>query len=177
MGASSVNYKKQGGKEWVIGNGGLLTVQSGGSIVLDSGGSVAGLGDTGVITVSNAELLALNATPKTFVAAQGANKLIVPILFVCKCVFVSAAFDGIASGEDLALRYTGTSGAVAMTVEATGFLDQGTDQTRYQGLGSTLVTPVANAPLVLHMTAGEIATGGGHLKCRLLYRVVDIALT
>lgn len=189
---SILNYRDIGGAAehiggtWDVESGGVATVKSGGTLAIAAGAtfSLAGgasfvgdiLYDTGVITVSNAELLALNATPKQLVAALGANKVCVPVIVSAKCVFLTAAFDNIAAGEDLAVRFTDGSGAILMTMEATGFLDQGTDQTRQQCMGASMYTPVANTPVVLHMTSGEIATGGGSLKVRMLYRIVDIAL-
>ncbi len=126
-----------------------------------------------VVTVSTAELLALYTTPKAFVAAPGAGKAIVPVSATLFLDFNSIAYDGIAGGEDLVFRYTDASGNIAATVEATGFLDASADAHR-EAQFATLITPTANAALVLHMASGNIATGNSPLKVKLRYRVVDL---
>lgn len=126
-----------------------------------------------VVTVSTGELLALYTTPKAFVAAPGAGKAIVPVSAQLFLDYNSAAYDGIAAGEDLVFRYTDASGGIAATVEATGFLDASADAHR-EAQFATLFTPTANAALVLHMASGNIATGNSPLKVKLRYRVVDL---
>jgi predicted RecA/RadA family phage recombinase len=126
-----------------------------------------------VVTISSAELLALNATPKELIAAPGAGKAIVPVDAELFLDFNTTAYGGIAAGEDLAFRYTGTAGNQVGTVEATGFLDAIADAHRVQLFNST-TDPVANAPLVLHMLTGEITTGNSPLKVKVRYRVVDL---
>jgi hypothetical protein len=108
------------------------------------------------VVVSSAELLALNATPKTIVAAPGANKA---VIFEGAVLYKPAgtAYGGIAVGEDLAFAYTNTAGLDVGVSETTGFLDQATAQTRYVraqtgALAAGTVsdfTPAANAALVL----------------------------
>jgi hypothetical protein len=145
-----------------------------GEILLAPAGGIAAFRDE--VTVSSAELLALNATPKTLVAAPGAGKAIVPTLVTLFLDYNSAAYDGIAAGEDLALKYTDASGATLATIEATGFLDATADAVRFAFPTTTAAfTPVANAPLVLHMLTGEIATGNSPLKVRVDYKIIDTA--
>lgn len=90
----------------------------------------------------------------------------------------SAAYAGIGATEELAIRYTGSAGAIVGTCEATGFLDQTADEQRYvyplspNTAPDTSVEPVANAPLVLHMLVGEVTTGNSPLKIRIRARMV-----
>lgn len=131
------------------------------------------------VVVSSAELLALNATPKTIVAAPGAGKVLVPVALAVIMDYGTVAYNGIAAGEDLVLRYTDGSGAAAFTVEATGFLDQASDQLRLGGVeaaAAAAITPVANAALVLHMATGEIATGDSPLRVKVWYTVFSTGL-
>lgn len=128
------------------------------------------------VTVSSAELLALNATPKTIVAAPGSGLAIVPIAALLFLDYGTAAYAGIAAGEDLAFKYTNAAGTQIFTVEATGFLDATADAIRYADAGSSLLTPTANAAVVLHMLTGEIITGDSPLKIRFFYRVVPTTL-
>lgn len=136
--------------------------------------------DTGVVqvdvTISTAELLALNAAPKELVAAPGAGKAIILVDAQAFLDFATTGYDGIAAGEDLALRYTDGSGAIVAEIEATGFLDAVADAYRHvYPLADAAKTPVANSALVAHMKSGEIATGDSPLKLRVRYRVVDLA--
>lgn len=133
------------------------------------------------VTVTSAQLLALNATPKTLVAAPGAGKALILERAILFMDYNSTAYDGIASGEDLAIRYTNGSGTVLATCETTGFLDQTSDQTRVANAyraasGASDITPTANAALVLHMLTGEIATGNSPLYVRVFYHVLPTTL-
>lgn len=129
--------------------------------------------ETEVITITSAQLLALFGTPQTIVAAPGAGIAIVPVSARLFLDFNSAAYDGIAAGEDLVLRYTDASGAIAQTIEATGFLDAAADAHRI-AINSGLFVPTANAALVLHMATGNIATGNSPLKIQLRYKRVPL---
>lgn len=124
------------------------------------------------VTVSTAELLALNTTPKQLVAAPGAGNILVLELAQLWLDYNTTAYDGIAAGEDLSIKYTDGSGAEVAQIEATGFLDGTADETRTVRPGSTAVQPVAAAALVLHMLVGNIATGNSPLKVRTWYRVL-----
>ena len=127
-----------------------------------------------VITITSAQMLALNAAPQTLVAAPGAGKAIVPVYAALFLDYGTAAYAGIAAGEDLAFRYTNGSGTTIGTVEANGFLDATADAHRLTTVFSGLLTPTANAALVLHMTSGEITTGDSPLKVKVGYRVVEL---
>jgi len=136
--------------------------------------------DTGIataeVTISSAELLALNATPKQIIAAPGAGKAILVEDAQWFLDYNSAAYAGIAAGEDLTLKYTDGSGAAITTLETTGFLDQTNDEFRHTvpGYGAAGVEPVANAAVVAHLLVGEIITGNSPLKLRVRYRTVDV---
>jgi predicted RecA/RadA family phage recombinase len=128
---------------------------------------------TRAVNVTSAELLALFTTPKTLVSAPGAGLAIVPVDASLLLDFGSTPYDGIADGEDLAFKYTDASGAQLGSIESTGFLDGSADAHREHLFGG-VVTPAANAALVLHLLAGSIATGDSPLKVRVRYRVVSL---
>ena len=148
---------------------------AGGAVVLDSNSE---FNDVGVLQVTDtlitsAQLLALNATPKTIVAAPGAGAY---TQLVCAYLFLDHGgtdYDGIASGEDLAIKYTNSSGAIISTIETTGFLDASADALMIATPDD--VVAVANAALVLHLLTAEIASGDGDLKVRAVYRTVRTA--
>lgn len=129
--------------------------------------------------LTTAEVLALNATPIEVVAAPGAGKAVIVVQAEAMLDYATTAYDGVAAGEDLALRYTDGTGTILAQFETTGFLDQATDQVRVAGpqvpVADSNLTPVANAPVVAHMTTAEIATGDSPVKLRVRYRVVDTA--
>lgn len=146
------------------------------ALVLDAN---AELNDVGVLKVADkiittGELLALNATPITLVAAPGAGKYLHLVAAYLFLDFATTAYDGIAAGEDLTIKYTNGSGTTASTIEATGFLDAAADALAIAAPTSGVVA-VANAALVLHMLTGEIATGDSPLKVRTIYREVRTA--
>lgn len=131
------------------------------------------------VTITSAQLLALNATPITLVAAPGAGKaLIFEGLLIQKPA--GTAYAGIAAGEDLSVKYTNGSGAELGVCETTGFLDQAGNEIRWirphapSGAGvDSAITPVDNAALVLHLLVGEIITGTSPLNCEVLFNIVD----
>lgn len=129
--------------------------------------------------ITSAQLLALNATPKQIIAAPGANKFIA-VEDITMYHAGGTAYDGIAGGEDLAVAFTNLSGPVIGTVETTGFLDQASAQTRYLRPGdvrTTLAgTPTVNAPVVVGLLTGEIATGDFDLYVRATYKIMDAVL-
>jgi hypothetical protein len=125
------------------------------------------------VTVTTGELLALNTTPKTLVAAPGAGNILVLEMAQLWLDYATTAYDGIAAGEDLSIKYTNASGVEVAQIEATGFLDGTADETRYvKAASAAAVQPVANAALVLSMLVGNIATGDSPLKVRTFYRVL-----
>lgn len=146
------------------------------ALVLDAN---AELNDVGILKVADkivttGEILALNATPISLVAAPGAGKYLELVAAYLFLDYNSAAYNGIAAGEDLTIKYTNASGTIASTIEATGFLDATADALAIAAPTSGVVA-VANAALVLHLLTGEIATGNSPLKVRTIYREVRAA--
>lgn len=127
------------------------------------------------VELTAAQVKALNATPQTLVPAPGAGKALILIGVQLWLDFNTVAYDGIAAGEDLTIKYSDGNGATLATVETTGFMDATADAFRYvYPTTAAAFAPVANAPLVLHMLTGEIATGNSPLKLALLYRELDL---
>jgi len=151
------DYQKVAAGQWI-----LVSSSQNGIVVVDT-------------TITTAQLLALNATPIEIAPAPGAGKIIIPVDLQFFMDYATTAYNGIAVGEDIAIKYTDGSGAIVATCEATGFLDQASDQRRIvQAAYATAVAPVANAALVAHMLTDEIATGDSPLKVRVRYKIVDV---
>lgn len=126
------------------------------------------------VTLTNAEIKALRATPKTLVAAPGAGKV---LEFVSAQIKLVAGANVLSeSTANLAVKYTDGSGAqVSQTIEATGFIDQSVN-TMTCALAKidaiVAYTAAANKALVLHnLGAGEF---GGNAAADATM-IVDIA--
>jgi hypothetical protein len=128
-------------------------------------------------TITTAQLLALYTTEQVVIAAPGTNKAIIVIGATFMVDFASVAYEGVAAGENMELRYTGKSGALIMTIETDPFLTAAADAVVYQTPTSTaLIIPVANAAIALCLAAGNIATGDSPLKYKIEYKVIDMVL-
>jgi len=97
------------------------------------------------VTITNAQMLALRATPKELVAAPAAGKVL---------EFVSAVliFDRTAayteSDDNLAVKYDSGSGVqVSQTIEASGFVDAAVD---------TMTTAIPKPDVIAAKTASEV---------------------
>ena len=113
------------------------------------------------VTLTNAQLKALRATPVTLVPAQGTGKI---LEFIGGILKLSGGVNAITeTADNMAVKYTDGSGvAVSQTVECTGFIDQ-------TAATVTSILPVINAiaaysaahnkALVLHNT-GDGEWGG-----------------
>jgi len=132
-------------------------------------------------TITTAQVLALNATPISLVAAPGAGKFLAFEGALLMLDYNSADYAGVAAGEDLIISYTDGSGEEVARIETTGFIDSSADAIRWicqQGNLDAVsgVTPVANAALVISLLSGEITTGDSPLKVRTYYRVLPSTL-
>lgn len=127
------------------------------------------------VTITNAELLALNTTPIALVAAPGAGKVLELTSIALQYDYASAAFT-IGSATNLQVKYTDGSGAAASaTASVTGFLDQSADEYRVLPQNSSSIEPVANAALVLTLAGANVSAGGGSLVVKVAYRVHSFA--
>ena len=123
------------------------------------------------VILTAAQIKALNATPVQIIAAPGAGKgIVVEKALLTKSTGI--AYDGIAAGEDLTLKYTNGSGATILTAEMTGFLDSAALLMHNQPASGSLVT--ANAAVVAHMSTGEVATGTCTVLVEVDYTIVTI---
>lgn len=126
--------------------------------------------------ITTAQLLALNAAPQILVPAPGAGKVNIWDGAQLFLDFNSVAYDGIAAGENLEVRYTNAAGQLIATIETDPFLASVADAYRFARPAAAVeIIPVANAAIVLCLAAGEVATGNSPLKVRSDYRVRDAA--
>jgi len=112
------------------------------------------------VTLTNANIKALRATPITLVAAPGAGKV---IEFVSGLLKLNAGTNVLTeSADNMAVKYTDGSGVVISTaIEATDFIDQAADTyTNAVPVADAIVvaTGAENKAIVLHNTGdGEYA--------------------
>jgi hypothetical protein len=129
------------------------------------------------VALTNADIKALRATPKTLVPAPGGGKV---IEFLSAVLMLKAGTNVLTeSTANLVIRYKDGAGVqVSQTIETTGFIDQAADQITYgvQKLDPiTARTACENQPLVLHnLGAAEIAGNAANdatMKVKVGYRV------
>lgn len=133
--------------------------------------------------ITSAQLLALNATPISVVAAPGSGRFIQVEKWMAYKP-AGTAYAGIAIGEDLVLKYTDGSGAqVASPIETTGFLDSTSELTSWAGTKGSAdnATPasalaVANAAVVVQLLTGEITTGDTGVFIKVWYHEYPMVL-
>lgn len=127
------------------------------------------------VTLTAAEILALFTTPKSLIAAPGANKF--NEIISAALIMTYATAYTIGSATNLELKYTDGSGAAITTAMAvTGILDQTANQVRIMNKLATNVTPVVNAAVVLALAGANPTGGTSTLRVRGRYRVVPTAL-
>lgn len=159
------------------------------AVVGNSDGDLKVYGDDGIwtlnpqlrvatVSLTNAQMLALRATPVELVAAPGAGKYL-------ELVSATLAFDYTGayteSADNMAIRYATTSGVIQSgTIEATGFVDATADTFTFATKavdGITAKSAGQNASLVLHNT-GDGEYGGGNAAnvvwVRTVYRIHQI---
>jgi hypothetical protein len=137
--------------------------------------TATGAEQSAVVTLTNAEMLALRATPKQLVAAPGAG---FALIFTGGHITIDYTGAYTESADNLAVRYTNGSGVQVSTIEATGFLDATADSVMTMAPIAPTTAPVAvNAALVLHNT-GDGEWGGGNaanvITVTTRYRVVAV---
>lgn len=125
--------------------------------------------------ISNAEIKALKATPIELVPATeaGAGFAIIPV-----AVNLNLNAGAEALTETIANLSVKCSTTEYLDVETTGFIDQVSDQNRYQEKAEAVVTPIANTALVItNKGAGEYAgnaSADATLSVRTYYRVIPV---
>lgn len=135
---------------------------------------------TVAVAISNAELKALRAAPKTLVAAPGAGYV---LEFIQALLILDYGANVLTeSADNLVIRYKDGSGiAASEVIECTGFIDQAGDIMTVavpDGGAATAIATKAqcdNQPLVLHNNGdGEFGGNAGAdtlLRVKISYRV------
>ena len=145
----------------------------------DGEGKIAGRIYEKIITLTNAELKALNTTAKELVAAPGAGRL---LEFVSAMLFLDVGSEILTESTDnLDIEYdNGTGAAVCTTIECTGFIEQTVDQIMLAVAivvaGSTTASTTVNKNLALLSNEGDFAgnaSADAVMKIKIAYRIHD----
>jgi hypothetical protein len=132
---------------------------------------------TAVVNLTNAEIKALRAAPKTLVAAPGVGFL---LEFITATLMLKAGANVLSeSTANLGVRYGDGSGTqISETVEATGFMDSAASimtTCRVKQDGIVTKANAENKALVLHnLGAGEYganAAADATMRVEVVYRV------
>lgn len=135
------------------------------------------------VTLTNAEIKALETTQKELVAAPGATKMLQFVGGVARLIAGTEVLAEDAGGSDLQIKYTDDSGVgVSEVILATGFLDQATNaQSSIVPLKDAIVADEAgalNQALVLDNVGGAIvgnSSADATMEIYLTYRVLETA--
>jgi hypothetical protein len=133
---------------------------------------------TATVTVSTAELLALATTPKTLVAAPGADKFIE--FLGAKFILNYNSVPYTEAGDNFGIKYTDASGVqVSSTTESTGFIDQAADMiTNSIPANDVIVTAAGsvNQALVLDNLGSNFGAGNSEMFVQIRYRIITAGL-
>lgn len=137
------------------------------------GGGVGGMFPrASKVTLTAAEVKALNSTPITLVSAQGAGIAVVVERVTFGSTFVSAAYTG---ANALEFRYTDASGSkvTADIPSATLNFASGTKFSTVAGVTTELI-PIANSPIVVRVPTANPAAGDSPVAFLVEYRIMTL---
>ena len=141
-----------------------------------SGNPDISMGDLGLkrasVTVTNAEMLALRAAPKTLVSAPGAGKI---LEFISATFYCNTAAGAYTNPQQMAVRDNNSSGAIRSGSTATNLVNTTTPAYAYAAPQNC--NPAANVPLVLHNTGPSEMTGGNaanSMTVIIYYRILTL---
>lgn len=120
------------------------------------------------VDITSAEVLALNAAPKTLVPAPGPGNVIELLSAVLILDFNTAAY---ATNGTLLIQTTATNTALSDTVALAAFLAAVADQVTVMQPLSAEASLDVNEGIELFMPSAETITGDSPIKVRVAYRV------
>lgn len=122
------------------------------------------------VTLTSAQVLALNTTPITLVPAQWAWKYINVLSIVGTVDYNSVAY---ATNTTLEFRYTDGSGT-KVTADVTTLLTATADTAIGVKWIEAATALTANAPVIVRVATGNPATGDSPIKFKVIYEVVSL---
>lgn len=136
-------------------------------------GALIGTSAEAKIALSSAEILALNATPKTLIPAPGAGKILIIESIALQMTTTATQY---ANGGALEFRLTNGSGAKVSADIAAAVVTAaaGVSYTSVSGVATSL-TGVVNSPLVVTNASAAFITGTGTGVFNIKFRVASFA--
>jgi hypothetical protein len=136
------------------------------------GGAGVGAAQSVAVSLSSAQILALNATPVTLIPAPGAGRVILVNDITMQMTRTGTAYS---NGGALEFRYTDGSGAKVSADIAAALVTTGGAGVAYASvLGiEASITPVVNSPVVVDNASAAFITGTGTAKLSIAYRIAD----
>lgn len=122
------------------------------------------------VTISSAEILALNTTPKSLVAAPGAGYYLDVFSVSYSLDYGAAAY---ATNTTIETRYTNGSGA-KVCVDCANLLAATADKVCTVKPDDVELVNVANAAVVTYAPSGNPATGDSPVYATITYRVLPV---
>lgn len=121
------------------------------------------------VSLTAAEIKALNTTAKTLVAAPGAGYV---LEFISAVLILDHGGTDYATNGNLSIRETNAAGTALSDTAAEGdFLFASADAIRCVQALSADVALLANKAMVLSCATGDPATGNGVLRVKVAYRI------
>lgn len=132
------------------------------------------------VTITTAQMLALNGSPIQIVPAPGAGLLIVPTMMIATLVFNAAAYSTNAAGASLKYGTAGAGTSTGFTLSQ-AFLQSasGTNTQIVNQSSAATYLPAStdlNVPLTLIAATSDPTTGDSAMNVRVYYRVIAVPL-
>ena len=118
------------------------------------------------VSLSSSEILSLNTTPKTIVAAQGSGKLIRPLAVTWRLNYSTAQY----SGSNMRILFP--AGVIAQST----FYTASSNALDMRGISTLTVDPIdaVNQPITVDVFGGDPTSGGGTVDIYLTYQVITL---
>lgn len=144
------------------------------------GGALDALADGAVATaeasgtITTAEILALNGTPITLIAAPGAGKVVVVEEIELFLDYNSAGYVA-GAGEDFTIQYSGGLDIATWDNDSDAILVGTADERRLNKPDAVLaLEDCDNEAVEAFIASGEVATGDSPMLWRIKYRIVTM---
>lgn len=121
------------------------------------------------VTVSSADILALNTTEKVLIAAAGVGTILIPHKVIFFLDYESTTY---ASGADVNIGFSGTTNYLMKITDT--YWKSGADIYDVVSPAGAQVTGNANTALALRTIGSAFTTGNSPVKLKIFYSIVTL---